>query len=128
MKKIALLLLINIYALSAFGIGIKQFYCCGKLQSTSISFVQNPTEKCDNGGEKSGCCKTKFQSLKVKDSHIAADAINNQVKHFSEVINFTPSFENQKLLLQQTVVNNRSHAPPLIHGTPLYILHCLYRI
>lgn len=127
MKKIALLLLISIYALSTFGIGIKQFYCCGKLQSTSISFVQNPTEKCGTGDEKSGCCKTNFQSLKVKDSHIAADAINNQVKHFSEAINFTASFESHKLLLQQTVVNNRSHAPPL-HGTPLYILHCLYRI
>ena len=99
MKKIALLLLINIYALSAFGIGIKQFYCCGKLQSTSISFVQNPTEKCDNGGEKSGCCKTKFQSLKVKDSHIAADAINNPVKHFSEVIAPLNVFDKQRYLL-----------------------------
>lgn len=116
------------YAISIFGIGIKQFYCCGKLQSTSISFVQHSTDKCDKGSEKSDCCKTKFQSLKVKDPHITADAINNQVNHFSEVINFTPAFENQSLLLQQTVINNRSHAPPLLQGTPLYILHCLYRI
>lgn len=128
MKKIALILLISIYSLSTFGIGIRQFYCCGQLKSTSISFVQEAKVKCGMGDEKGGCCQTKFKSLKVKDTHIVADAIANPVKHFSEVIIFNPSFESIALVQQQIVVNNPGHAPPLHHGTPLYILNCIFRI
>ena len=128
MKKIALILLTIIYALSSFGIGIKQFYCCGKLKFTSISFVQDAKERCSKGNERSGCCKTKYQSLKVKDTHITADAINNPVKYFSAAIIFNSSFENAALAQQQPVVSNPSHAPPLHNGLPIYILHCVYRI
>lgn len=128
MKKIALILLISIYALSSFGIGIQQFYCCGKLKSTSISFVQDAKEKCSKENGMSGCCKTKYQSFKVKDTHIAADAISNPVKYFSAAIIFNSSFENTALAQQQPVVSNPSLAPPLHHGLPIYIFHCVYRI
>ena len=128
MKKIALILLISIYALSSFGIGIQQFYCCGKLKSTSISFVQDTKEKCSKENGMSGCCKTKYQSFKVKDTHIAAHAISNPVKYFSAAIIFNSSFENTALAQQQPVVINPSHAPPLHNGLPIYILHCVYRI
>ena len=128
MKKIAVILLLSIYSLATLGIGVKQFYCCGKLKSTSITLVENAKEKCGMGNGMSGCCKTKFHSLKVKDSHIAAHVITNPVKHFSEIINFYPSFENTGLVQQELVVNNPSHAPPLHQGTPLYILNCIYRI
>ena len=128
MKKIALILLISIYSLSTLGIGIKQFYCCGKLKSTSISFVQDNKDKCGKGDEKGGCCKTKFQSLKVKDTYVVAGAITNPVKYFSEGIVFNPFFETIGLNKQLAVVSNPGHAPPVHHGAPLYIFHCVYRI
>ena len=128
MKKIAVILLLSIYSLATLGIGIKQFYCCGKLKSTSISFVLDAKEKCGMGNEKSGCCKTKFHTLKVKDTHIAGDAVNNLVKHFSEIVICNPAFESIGLVQLQVAVNNPSHAPPLHQGTPLYILNCTYRI
>ena len=128
MKKIALILLISIYALSSFGIGVKQFYCCGKLKSSSISVMQDAKEKCSMGSEMSGCCKTKFHSFKVKDTHIAADALANHVKYFSETIVFYSSFESIGLVLQQIVVNYPGHAPPLHYSLPLYIFYCDYRI
>ena len=128
MKKIALILLISIYALSSFGIGIKQFYCCGKLKSTSITILQEAKEKCGMGDEKSGCCQTEFKILKVKDTHIADDAINNSVKHFSEIIIVNQSFETVPTVQQQVVVNNPGHAPPLHQDIPLYIFNCTYRI
>lgn len=127
MKKITLILLISIYALSSFGIGVKQFYCCGKLKSTSISIIQGAKEKCATGSKMSGCCKTKFHSLKIKDTHIAADGIN-PVKYFSEAILFNSSFESMGLVQQQIVVNHPSHAPPLHYSLPLYIFYCNYRI
>lgn len=128
MKKIALILLISVYTLSTFGIGVRQFYCCGKLKSTDITFVQQDVkEKCGKGSM-SGCCKTKFKSLKVKDSHVAADAINTPVKHFTDLHLYTPSFEIAALANEPMTVANTSHAPPLHHGVAVYILHCTYRI
>ena len=128
MKKVSLILLISIYALSSFGIGIKQFYCCGKLKSTSISFIEDNKQKCGKGNEKSGCCKTKYQSFKVKDTHIAADANTNPVKYFSEAIVFNSSFEIMGGIQHQIVVNHPGHAPPLHYSLPLYIFYSVYRI
>jgi hypothetical protein len=128
MKQIALILLICIYALSSFGVGIKQFYCCGKLKSTSVSLVEDSKEKCAKGDKKSGCCKTKFNSLKVKDTHIAADDISNPVKHFTDIHLFIPSFELVALVNEPMDIANPSHAPPAHHGIPVYILNCNFRI
>lgn len=128
MKKIALILLIGLYVLSSFGVGIRQFYCCGKLQSTTISIFQDAKEKYGNGYENSGCCKTKFKSLEVKDNHIAADDISNLVKHFTDLLLFTPSFEVTALANEPIDIANPSHAPPTHHGIPVYILNCNFRI
>lgn len=80
------------------------------------------------GDEKGGCCQTKFKSLKVKDSHVAADAINTPVKHFTDLHLFTPSFEIVALANQPMTVANTSHAPPIHHGISVYILNCNFRI
>lgn len=128
MKKIALILLISIYSLSMFGIGIREFYCCGQLQSATISFVQETKKKCSNDDSMSDCCKTKFKSFKVKDSHIPADGISSPVKHFTDLHLLTPFFEEVILANMPMDIANASHAPPPEHGIPLYILVCTYRI
>lgn len=128
MKKISLILLIAIYALSTLGIGVKQFYCCGKLKSTDITFLQKDSKDKCGKGSMSGCCQTKFKSLKVKDTHIAADDISNPVKHFTDFHLFTPSFELIGLANEPIDITNSSHAPPTHHGIPIYILNCNFRI
>jgi hypothetical protein len=128
MKKIALILLIITYSLSIFGIGIRQFYCCGQLQSSTISFVQEVKEKCGKDASMSNCCKTKFKSLKIKDSHIPSDGITSPVKQFTDHLLFTPYFEIMPLVAKPIGITNASHAPPLHSGIPVYILFCTYRI
>lgn len=128
MKKIALILLITVYAVFTLGIGISEFYCCGKLKSISISYVKDAKEKCNKGDDKSGCCKTKHHFFKVKDNHIAAGDISNPAKHFTGLHTFTPSVEVIVFANQQSFVANSSHAPPLQNGAPIYILNCVYRI
>lgn len=128
MKKISLILLIAIYSLSTLGIGVKQFYCCGKLKSTDITFVQKDSKDKCGKGSMGGCCQTKFKSLKVKDTHIAADDIGNPVKHFADLHLFTPSFELIALANEPINIANPSHAPPTHHGIPVYILNCNFRI
>ena len=128
MKKISLILLIAIYSLSTFGIGVKQFYCCGKLTSTDISIVQKDTKDNCGKGNMDGCCKIKFQSLKVQDSYVAADGITTPVKYFTDLHLFTPYLELPMLASKPLDIANATHAPPLHHGVPIYILHCVYLI
>lgn len=128
MKKISLILLILIYSLSSFGIGIRQFYCCGKLESTTLSFFQVEKKKCDKDDGTSGCCKTEFKSFKVKDSHEAAADINAPGKHITDLFLFAPAFEILTLSRQTSDVANAAHAPPQGQTIPIYILDCAYRI
>lgn len=128
MKKISLILLLLIYSISSFGIGIRQFYCCGKLESTTLSFLQAEKKKCDKDDGTSGCCQTKFKSFKVKDSHVAADEITAPGKQIADLLLILPSFEILALPKQTLNVANAAHAPPLLHRIPLYILDCTYLI
>ena len=128
MKKIALIFLLSIYTLSVLGVGVRQFYCCGKLKSTSITVVQEAKEKCSKSDAMKGCCKTKFQNFKVKDSHVSTDGFTGFVKHFTDLHLFTPSFKIITPVNELIVVANTSDAPPPNHGVAIYILHCVYRI
>jgi len=129
MKKIAIILLTLIYAASTFAIGVKQFYCCGKLKSTDIAFVQQEAKEKDGKADaKTGCCKTEFKSLKVKDTHVTSETINIPAKHFTHLQLFSPSFEVRIQESEQFFIANASHAPPLHQGVPVYILYCVYRI
>jgi ribosome-associated translation inhibitor RaiA len=128
MKKIAAIFLLTIYSLTTLGVGIRQFYCCGKLKSTNITLVQETKEKCSNSDAMKGCCKTKFKSLKVKDNHIAGNCAVHFIKQFTDLNLPTTEFEIKVALNKPAVVANASHAPPLHRGVPIYILNCTYRI
>ncbi|RWZ90893.1 MAG: hypothetical protein EO766_01690 [Hydrotalea sp. AMD] len=78
--------------------------------------------------EKGGCCQTKFKSLKIQDSHIAADDITTSVKHFTGLNLFTLSFEIMTLATKPMNVANTSHAHPIHHGISSYIFNCNFRI
>jgi hypothetical protein len=129
MKKAAIILLLCIYSLATLGIGIKQFYCCGILKSTTVTLIKNSEEKCKAQAAKGSCCKTQYQTFKVKDSHIFSDVTHLPEKQFSELIIFNFLFETIQPIQSLVISNNPSHAPPpLCHGIPLHIYYCIYRI
>jgi hypothetical protein len=114
--------------MSSFGVSLKEFYCCGKLKSVSVSLVNTKKAKCNKGGVENGCCKLKFKTLKVKDNHFASvhleAPINNSVEFLSNSTTYEPLvFTSQKVDL----INGR-HAPPLHKGIPIYISNCVFRI
>ena len=127
LKKTAIILLLCIYSFSSFGIGIKQFYCCGKLKSTTLSLVQEIKQKCVNGNETSGCCKTQYHSFKVKDSHFATDGIDITSKYFTNLSLLIPAFETGELAIAPKNIANASHAPPH-YKVSIYIFNCVYLI
>lgn len=128
MKKAVLILLICIYSLATMGFSLKQFYCCGKLKTTTISLTPNAEHKCAKGNEKSGCCDNKYQFFKVKDNHITADQVTSPAKHFVDLHLYTPSFEDISFASQKPTLAYRSNAPPLHSDVPIYITNCVFRI
>ncbi len=128
MKKLVLILLIITYSMSSFGVSSKEFYCCGKLKSVSLSLVNTGTAKCSKGGLEDGCCKLKFITLKVKDNHFASVHPEAPVKHSVELLSYSTTYEPLVFTSQKVDVINGSHAPPLHKGIPIYISNCVFRI
>jgi hypothetical protein len=125
MKKAALLFLLGIYNIASFGIGVNAYYCCGKLTSISISLADHSDAK-NSKATGGSCCNTKHQFAKVHDSHFASAAVfqfNHSFVLALPVYSKIPFFTNNK--------DHRvrfAHGPPFLFSSPLYILHCDYRI
>ena len=124
MKKITAIFLLTIYSLTTLGIGIRQFYCCGKLKSTNLTLSQQSKEKCNNADGMKGCCKTKFKTVKAKDNHITSISTTYLFKHFTDLAIPISEFEVKVAINEPVVIANTSHAPPLLRGIPIYILNC----
>ena len=119
-KKTALIFLVFVYVLSSTGVSVKAFYCCEKLKSVKLTLATN-----ENSND--GCCKTIYQSLKIKDTHVMADAIIAPALHHLAQLPFTsPPCED--FSAEPTKVMGSIHAPPLHRGVPAYISDCVYRI
>ena len=128
MKKVSIILLLCIYTISTFGISVREFYCCGKLQSVSLSLPGKDVIKYVNEHDQSDCCKTKVQYYKIKDNHYASTVLISQVNPITYL--HIPSSFTQKFpsTFQQTVFANSTHAPPIHFGVPSYISNCIFRI
>ncbi len=111
------------------GFSLKEFYCCGKLKSISLTIADDGKAKCKNGDSNiDGCCKNKFQSFKVKDNHLASAHVATPLNSFSDLHTITPSYQSISFATQEIDVINGSHAPPVHAGVPIYISNCVFRI
>ena len=113
MKNTALLLLISIYSMSTFGVNLKEFYCCGRLKSVTLTLHEFENRKCNKANDKSGCCKTKLQFYIVNDKHFASDILSTPVKHFTYIGAFAADLQIRFPEVEQPAIANCNHAPPL---------------
>ncbi|MFA6086330.1 hypothetical protein [Mucilaginibacter sp.] len=128
MKRIALISLTVIYLLSASGITVSSFYCCGKLESTSVSFDSAQKTACKMATGMPGCCKTKTQLFKVKDQHVGSQALSLNAGLFHAIIPACSIFDFSVYSFKPDYTAFNSHAPPDWPQAPVYILNCTYRI
>ena len=128
MKKVAAIFIIGIYAISSLGFSVKEFYCCGKLKSVTLSLHEDGSKACSKNESKDKCCQTKFQSIKVKNSHLASTILVNCTNDFQPILPFTPIHAVKFVGAVPVSDSNRSHAPPLHPGIAVYISNCVYRI
>ncbi|RAJ33017.1 HYC_CC_PP family protein [Pedobacter cryoconitis] len=131
MKKALSILLLLLYTTASFGLGVKQFYCCGQLRSISFTIQQDVNEKCSKDMDKEQCCEIQLSSLEVKDIHLLSSQSDNQVKHFNNLFlsafrNYhpAPSFDG----VERIPIASSTNAPLLHGGVPIYMFNCTYRI
>lgn len=128
MKKAVLILLILIYSLSSFGVTFKEFYCCGKLKSFSVTLAEIEKNNSGKGKKEDGCCKTDYQCFKVKDTHVAASHINAPLIFYTDLQICFPSFHGNILIAHSVTVANVTHSPPLYRSTSIYLSNGVFRI
>ena len=129
MKRVVLISLICIYALSIGGVGIEEFYCCGKLTSVTVALVVTDKDTCAKGDNSDGCCKTKFQYFKVKDTHLLNGELGNLFTYPAEPSSFLSFYQDVSYVLSREVgIINGIHAPPLPDSVPIYLFICVFRV
>jgi hypothetical protein len=128
MKRIVLVLLISIYTTATFGFGVKQFFCCYKLKSTSIAFAPSIEKKCGMDDKMGNCCKTKYTYCKVKDIHFGKSSFKG-LENNCYMVSFQP-FVAINTFTEQifAAVAYNSKPPPLQQAIPIYKLDCSFRI
>lgn len=127
MKKIVTILLLFIFAGSTMGIGITQFYCCGHLKSTSISFSKSDKSNSAKNHVFS-CCKTTIKNLTLQGSYLGSDYIFGSVKSCAAAVLCTSCHNEKQPLNIMPHLLRQSLSPPLNQGIPIYIFDCVYRI
>jgi hypothetical protein len=123
LKKVLLILLICVYAISTFGVSIKESHCCGQLKSVGISYITVL-----HNNVNSDCCETTHHFYKLADSHRVAKHVKKPVKPATDPsLPLYPSRVTSTIpgLFSQT---NITQAPLIAYKTPIYTLHCVYRI
>lgn len=128
MKKLAAISLICIYALATMGFSLKEFYCCGKLKTISITLANDEKSGCKGDSNNDHCCKNKFQYFKVKDNHVSAAHINFTDKNFTALLPNCFSAWETAFPSQRISFDYRSNAPPLHGDVPIYISNCVFLI
>ena len=122
MKKAAIIIFLALtYAVSSTGLAVKADYCCDILQSLKLVLAHGAENK-------EGCCKVKYQSLKVNDTHAAADIVKAPTSTFTFIDVLRYSFELNNLAEETNTRFISIHAPPLISSAPVYISNCIFRI
>ena len=123
MKKVLLILLICVYAISTFGVSIKEFHCCGQLKSVGISYV---TVHLNNGNR--DCCETTHHFFKITTSHLVAKHVKKPVKPITDpILTLHPS--GIALSIPQLFsYTSTTQSAPILYKAPIYTLHCVYRI
>ena len=110
------------------GFSTNEFYCCGKLTSSTIELSPNKKHTCNNNKEKKDCCESKYHFFKVQDTHISGKDIDLDNKYFFVLDLFPSEVQLISFVSPQIDLINGSHAPPVYSGIPIYISNCVFRI
>jgi len=127
MKKVALILLICVYSFATMGFSLKEFYCCGKLKSISLTLAANEKNNHVKFNSKNDCCKNIFHFHKLNNDHFAPGILINTFSDFFYVAHPGYNYDARPFLSFQTRAES-IHSPPVFNGVASYITNCVFRI
>ncbi|MFL9483102.1 HYC_CC_PP family protein [Chitinophagaceae bacterium LWZ2-11] len=126
MKKLFVFILSIVYLTASNGATVHLHYCMGK--AIAADFAKDEKKQCDKCGmtkkAKKGCCKDEQKEVKISQDQTAqafAASINLNVPQDIQVIHYNLSYD--AYYTSGSIQHPRSHAPPLIASTPLFILN-----
>lgn len=128
MKRVTAISLLLLYSLTLVGLGVKQFYCCGKLMEVSLGLADATEHACKKDLEKKNCCETAFKTLKVEDSHFSAEGVNIPATFFFTLVGIQVPSWSIEPLIERPYHIHYGNGPPLYSHIPTYMLNCIYRI
>ncbi|MGI8952458.1 MAG: HYC_CC_PP family protein [Chitinophagaceae bacterium] len=127
MKKILVILLITVYAISSSGATLHFHYCCGKFDK--IDFNANKKDNCPfaNKISQKGCCDNRQVELKIKSDY-QPETIAKTFYKVCEIYNNYATTYCSNIFINNNLKYFSGVSPPLSKSVPLYILQCVYRI
>jgi hypothetical protein len=114
-----------VYGLSSTGMTINFHYCCGKLKKVEFSSAQLDCGMKMKHSSGKKCCDNKQVDLKVKDEQKVTESSKTVLKVIPVTNSFT-DFAISQPLEDKHLIPSVFAPPPL--SSPLYILHCTYRV
>jgi len=126
-KRAIAILFSIVYLLSAVGVSVEHFYCCGKLASTTFILGDTHHPVVKGLAKTDDCCKTTKQSFRVKDNHVGVSGSSIVPTWVAVMMQLVPALP-EPAVQEYTGITYRVHGPPERQQTPIYILNCTYRI
>ncbi len=129
LKKLTVILLALIYAVSSSGMTLYVHYCCGEIDDVSVMAKAPHNEGCHNGEhiDNSSCCADETVDLKFKsDENLVASLLN----HMQQVqVAVLPQPAKPIVPERKEVKSPLSKGPPeRLSATSIYLANCNFRI
>jgi hypothetical protein len=128
MKKALTTAVLITYFFSGLGIGLREFYCFGKLKAVTVVVGTNATARCGKDCGHNGCCKTKYQYFKVKDDQLITPGAAIPPQPSIELYHIASFLHGSFHDLTHRAQVDAAVTPPRGDGVPIHIYQCVYRI
>lgn len=127
MKRLISFLILTIYSVTTFGVGLQFHYCGKKISSVQVVFTDEHNCKCGKGKMKPGCCKDEIKYFKVKSDH-SKSSITSSFKFQWSL--FLPKIFGFKSYTSFTeyVLSSLDKPPPDIGQAPIYKRNSIFLI
>jgi len=123
MKKLLIILLSGIYALSVFGAAPASLFCCEKAAFTESAGIESPVTDTNNG------CHHPEQGITGITHHIGAATVHFSFRHFMAQVPAGMASNASAIDDAALCTTVRKIATPIsARAVPLYRMHCVYRI
>lgn len=113
-----------VYGLASFGVSLNYFYCCGKLETVSLSItdVQEAADHCPMG-DKNGCCENKTVNHKISvDQNTQSTLFYSSLQLTPAILPAPPFLARENIFYAILPAPAYKKPPPILHYTDIVFL------